>query len=62
MTLANASKVRPLDHRPHGSLAKKAVRADSGTVDKVINALQVKGVEITEDGVRLMQKPLAKSR
>ena len=60
--LANASKVRPSTIVRMEASRKKAVRADSRTVDKVINALQVKGVEITEDGVRLMQKPLAKSR
>ena len=60
--LANASKVRPSTIVRMEASRKKAVRADSGTVDKVINALQVKGVEITKDGVRLMQKPLARSR
>ena len=60
--LANESKVRPLTIMRMEASAKKAVRADSRTVEKVIHALEVKGVEITEDGVRLIQKPLAKSR
>ena len=60
--LAMASKVRPSTIVSMGASRKRAVRADKGTVDKVINALQVKGVEITDDGIRLMQKPSAKSR
>jgi len=37
--------------------AKKPVSADAGTVDKVVRALEAKGVEIAEDGVHLMHKP-----
>ena len=60
--LASASKVRPSTIVRMEASRKKAVRVDSRTVDKVIQALQVRGVEISEDGVRLMQKPSAKSR
>jgi ribosomal protein S19E (S16A) len=39
----------------------QAVRAEGGTVRKVIDALKVKGgVEITQDGVRLAKKPRAR--
>lgn len=61
-TLANESKVTLSTIQRMEASGKKAVQADSRTVEKVIHALEAKGVEITEDGVRLMQKPLAKSR
>jgi hypothetical protein len=56
--VAKESKVSPSTIRSMVSAGKKPVRAKAETVDKVIHALQVKGVEITEDGVRLAQKPL----
>ena len=61
-TLAKASNVSPLTIIRMELSAKRTVRADIGTVNKVTRALEAKGVEITEDGVRLIQKPLAKPR
>ena len=59
--LANASKVRPSTITSMEASRNRAVRANSQTVDKVIHALEVKGgVEITDDGVGLKQKPRAK--
>ena len=56
--VAKESKVSPSTIHSMESSGKKPVRAKAETVDKVIHALEVKGVEITEDGVRLAQKPL----
>ena len=56
--VARESRVSPSTIRGMASAGKKPVRANAETVDKVIRALEVKGVEITEDGVRLAQKPL----
>lgn len=57
-TLARASKVTPATIMRMQATANKPVKADAATIDKVIHALELKGVEITEDGVRLKQKPL----
>jgi hypothetical protein len=56
--LARASKVSPATIIRLQATGRKAVRADTATIDKVIKGLELNGVEITEDGVRLMQKPL----
>jgi hypothetical protein len=56
--LALASKVNPATIIRLQAAGAKAVRADTATIDKVIKGLELNGVEITEDGVRLMQKPL----
>jgi hypothetical protein len=57
--IAQASHVDPATIIRMETSAKKPVRAKKATVDKVIHALEVKGgVEITEDSVRLAQKPL----
>jgi hypothetical protein len=55
--LAGASKVSPLTVIRMETSGKRSVRAKAGDIDKVIHALEVKGVQITEDGVRLAQKP-----
>jgi hypothetical protein len=57
--VAQASHVDPATIIRMENSAKKPVSAKPGTVDKVIDALEVKGgVKITEDGVHLAQKPL----
>ena len=56
--VARESKVSPSIIRGMEASGKKPVRANAETVDKVVRALEVKGVEITEDGVRLAQKPI----
>jgi len=56
--LARASKVSPKILASMQARGKKSVRVDAATMDKVIYALKMNGVEITEDGVRLVEKPL----
>ena len=56
--LANFSRVPTSTIRGMLAVGNKPVRANRRTVRKVINALKVRGgVEITEDGVRLVRKP-----
>ena len=58
-TLAEASGVPQPDIV--NIMEGKKLEVDPKTEDKLIHALEVRGgVEITEDGVRLMQKPLKK--
>lgn len=55
--LALASKVSPaIIIRMEGTANKPF--ADAATIDKVIQALKLKGVAINEDGVHLVPKPL----
>jgi hypothetical protein len=56
--LARASKVSPETIIRLQATGHKVVRADPATIEKVIKGLELNGVQITEDGVRLMQKPL----
>ncbi len=56
--LARASKVSPVTIIRLQATGRKAARPDTATIDKVTKGLELNGVEITEDGVRLMQKPL----
>jgi transcriptional regulator with XRE-family HTH domain len=56
--LARASNVSPATIIRWQASGRKAVRADAATIHKVVKGLELNGVEITEDGVRLMQKPL----
>jgi hypothetical protein len=58
LALARASNVSPATIIRLQATGRKAVRADTATIDKVIKGLELNGVEITEDGARLMQKPL----
>jgi hypothetical protein len=59
--LANFSQVDPSTIKYMVARGSQAVRAEGGTVRKVIDALKVKGgVEITQDGVRLAKKPRAR--
>lgn len=58
VALARSSNVSPATIIRLQSTGRKAARADAATVDKVKKGLESNGVEITEDGVRLMQKPL----
>jgi hypothetical protein len=59
--LANFSQVDPSTIKDMVARGSQAVRAEGGTVRKVIDALKVKGgVEITQDGVRLAKKPRAR--
>jgi hypothetical protein len=60
--VAKESEVSPSTIRRMVSSGKNPVRAKPETVDKVVHALQVKGVEITEDGVHLAQKPLGSQK
>lgn len=62
VALARAAKVSPATINGMEAAENKPVRADAATIDKVIHALQLKGVEITEDGVRLVQKPAPMSK
>jgi transcriptional regulator with XRE-family HTH domain len=48
----DASTVSRLEGSGH-----RAVRGQAGTVDAVIRVLKTRGVEITEDGVRLTRRP-----
>ena len=48
----DASTVSRLEVSGH-----RAVRGQAGTVDAVIRLLKARGVEITEDGVKLTRKP-----
>jgi hypothetical protein len=56
--LARASNVSPATIIRLQATGRKAVRADAATIEKVTKGLGSNGVEITEDGVRLIQKPL----
>jgi hypothetical protein len=59
--LANFSQVDLLTIKDMIARGSQPVRAEGGTVRKVIDALKVKGgVEITADGVRLEKKPRAR--
>jgi hypothetical protein len=62
VALARAAKVSPATISSMEAAENKPVHADAATIDKVIHALQLKGVEITEDGVRLVQKPAPMSK
>jgi hypothetical protein len=42
---------------PETSRKPASVGGHAGTVDAVVKALKTRGVEITEDGVRLIKKP-----
>jgi hypothetical protein len=55
--LAGASRVSPFTITRMEAAGRKSVRAKAGDLDKVTRALELKGVQITEDGVRLAQKP-----
>ena|SRR5437763_1076216 len=55
--LAGPSRVSPVTIIRMQSWGNRPVRAEARTIDRVTRALEAKGVEITEDGVRLMQKP-----
>jgi hypothetical protein len=57
-TLARASNVKPAEINRLLFTNRKAKRLDPATIDKITKGLQASGVEITEDGVRLIQKPL----
>jgi hypothetical protein len=59
--LANFSQVDPSTLKDMVARGSQPVRAEGGTVRKVIDALKIKGgVEITQDGVRLAKKPRAR--
>ena len=59
--LANFSQVDLSTIKDMIARGSQPVRAEGGTVRKVIDALKVKGgVEITADGVRLEKKPRAR--
>ncbi|KJC41012.1 hypothetical protein UP09_20845 [Bradyrhizobium sp. LTSP885] len=56
--LARSSNVSPATINRLQAIGRKAARADTATIDKVVKGLEANGVQLTEDGVSLIQKPL----